>query len=79
MSGVRRQHANTADMVFNVRQIVSHLSKVLTLLPGDVIVTGTPAGVGGGMKPPVYLKPGDVVTIASPQLGHQRQTVRLAD
>ena len=79
VSGVRRQHGNTADMVFNVRQIVSHVSQVLTLLPGDVIATGTPAGVGGGMKPPVYLKPGDVVTIASPQLGRQRQTVRLAD
>jgi 2-keto-4-pentenoate hydratase/2-oxohepta-3-ene-1,7-dioic acid hydratase in catechol pathway len=79
VSGVRRQHGNTADMVFNVRQIVSHVSRVLTLLPGDVIATGTPAGVGGGMKPPVYLKPGDVVTIASPQLGRQRQTVRLAD
>jgi len=79
VSDVRRQHGNTADMVFNVRQIVSHLSQVLTLLPGDVIVTGTPAGVGGGMKPPMYLKPGDVVTIASPQLGRQRQTVRLAD
>jgi 2-keto-4-pentenoate hydratase/2-oxohepta-3-ene-1,7-dioic acid hydratase in catechol pathway len=79
VSGVRRQHGNTADMVFNVRQIVSHVSRVLTLLPGDVIATGTPAGVGGGMKPPVYLKPGDVVTIASPQLGRQRQRVRLAD
>jgi 2-keto-4-pentenoate hydratase/2-oxohepta-3-ene-1,7-dioic acid hydratase in catechol pathway len=79
VSGVRRQHGNTADMVFNVRQIVSHVSRVLTLLPGDVIATGTPAGVGGGMKPPVYLKPGDVVTIASPQLGRQRQAVRLAD
>ena len=79
VSGVRRQHGNTADMVFSVRQIVSHVSQVLTLLPGDVIATGTPAGVGGGMKPPVYLKPGDVVTIASPQLGRQRQSVRLAD
>ena len=79
VSGIRRQHGNTADMVFNVRQIVSHVSQVLTLLPGDVIATGTPAGVGGGMKPPVYLKPGDVVTIASPQLGRQSQSVRLAD
>jgi 2-keto-4-pentenoate hydratase/2-oxohepta-3-ene-1,7-dioic acid hydratase in catechol pathway len=79
VSGVRRQRGNTADMVFNVRQIVSHVSRVLTLLPGDVIATGTPAGVGGGMKPPVYLKPGDVVTIVSPQLGRQRQAVRLAD
>ena len=79
VSGVRRQHGNTADMVFSVRQIVSHLSQVMTLLPADVIVTGTPAGIGGGMKPPVYLKPGDVVTIASPQLGRQRQNVRRAD
>lgn len=79
VSGARRQHGNTADMVFDVRRIVSHVSQATTLLPGDVILTGTPAGVGGGMTPPVYLKPGDVVTIASPQLGRQRQTVRPAD
>ena len=75
VNGVVRQKASTAEMVFGVRQIVAHVSSVLTLLPGDVIVTGTPAGVGGGMKPPVYLKRGDVVTLASPQLGTQRQRV----
>ena len=76
VSGVTRQVTNTADMVFSVRQIIAHLSEVMTLLPGDVIVTGTPGGVGAGMKPPVYLKPGDVVTLTSPQLGQQRQRVR---
>ena len=75
VNGAIRQSATTADMVFDVRQIVSHLSEVLTLLPGDVIATGTPAGVGGGMKPPVYLKAGDVVHLSSPQLGRQRQKV----
>ena len=76
VSGVTRQVTNTADMVFSVRQIIAHLSEVMTLLPGDVILTGTPGGVGAGMKPPVYLKPGDVVTLTSPQLGQQRQRVR---
>ncbi|SDH85606.1 fumarylacetoacetate hydrolase family protein [Variovorax sp. OV700] len=76
VSGVTRQVTNTADMVFSVRQIIAHLSEVMTLLPGDVIVTGTPGGVGAGMKPPVYLKPGDVVTLTSPQLGQQRQRAR---
>jgi len=76
VSGVTRQVTNTSDMVFSVRQIIANMSEVMTLLPGDVIVTGTPAGVGGGMKPPLYLKPGDVVTLTSPQLGQQRQRVR---
>ena len=75
VSGTLRQQGNTSDMVFNVRQIVAHISQVLMLLPGDVIVTGTPAGVGGGMKPPGYLKAGDVVTVTSKQLGRQRQCV----
>ena len=79
VNGVRMQGGSTADMLFSVRQIVSHLSQVMTLLPGDIIATGTPGGVGAGMKPPVYLKAGDVVTIASPQLGRQRQNVRHID
>jgi len=76
VNGVRRQKANTSDMVFDVRYIVSHLSEMMTLLPGDVILTGTPAGVGGGFKPPIFLKDGDVVELVSAQLGRQRQVVR---
>jgi 2-keto-4-pentenoate hydratase/2-oxohepta-3-ene-1,7-dioic acid hydratase in catechol pathway len=79
VNGIVRQSGSTSDMIFSVRQIVSHLSQVLTLLPGDVIATGTPAGVGGGMKPPLYLKAGDVVTLSSPQLGRQRQRVVARD
>lgn len=79
VNGVLRQQANTSEMVFGVAHIVAHLSELMTLLPGDVILTGTPAGVGGGMKPPVYLKGGDVVELLSPQLGKQRQVVRALD
>ena len=76
VNGAMRQNGTTSKMVFSVRQIIAHVSEVLTLLPGDVIVTGTPAGVALGMKPPVFLKAGDVITITSPQLGQQRQLVR---
>ncbi|HDR9501111.1 MULTISPECIES: fumarylacetoacetate hydrolase family protein [Burkholderia cepacia complex] len=79
VNGTQRQQTNTSDMVFNVRYIVAHLSELMTLLPGDVILTGTPSGVGGGMKPPLYLKGGDVVELFSPQLGKQRQLVRVLD
>ena len=63
-------------MIFTVAQIVSHLSELMTLHPGDVISTGTPPGVGMGMKPPVYLKPGDVMELGIEGLGAQRQEVR---
>jgi 2-keto-4-pentenoate hydratase/2-oxohepta-3-ene-1,7-dioic acid hydratase in catechol pathway len=79
VSGVTRQVGSTSNMIFSVRQIIANLSEMMTLLAGDVILTGTPSGVGGGMKPPVYLKPGDVVTLISPQLGQQRQRVRSLD
>lgn len=75
VNGEMRQQANTADMVFGVRQIVSHLSQFMTLYPGDVIFTGTPAGVGDGMDPPTYLKPGDVVRLGIENVGEQRQTI----
>jgi 2-keto-4-pentenoate hydratase/2-oxohepta-3-ene-1,7-dioic acid hydratase in catechol pathway len=71
----RRQHTSTSDMIFNVAEIVSHLSQFMTLLPGDVIVTGTPSGVGLGMKPPQFLKRGDVMTLDGGVLGKQRQRV----
>ena len=67
------QDSNTNDMIFNVKHIVSYLSQFMTLLPGDVISTGTPFGVGLGFKPPRYLKAGDVVELGIDNLGTQRQ------
>jgi 2-keto-4-pentenoate hydratase/2-oxohepta-3-ene-1,7-dioic acid hydratase in catechol pathway len=60
-------------MVFSVATLVSYLSRIMTLNPGDVIATGTPPGVGMGMKPPVYLRPGQVVRLGVGGLGEQRQ------
>ena len=70
-----RQNSNTEKMVFDVPTIVSYVSEFMTLLPGDVISTGTPAGVGLGMHPPRYLKPGDVVDLGIEGLGESRQQV----
>ena len=71
-----RQRSSTGNMIFGVPRLVSYLSQFMTLLPGDVISTGTPAGVGLGMKPePVYLKPGDVVELGIEGLGQSRQEV----
>jgi 2,4-didehydro-3-deoxy-L-rhamnonate hydrolase len=76
VNGVPRQRGNTANMIFDVPALVSYVSEFMTLLPGDVISTGTPAGVGLGMKPaPVYLKPGDEVTLGIDRLGRARQSV----
>ena len=75
VNGVQRQNNNTSDMIFTVAQIVSHLSQFQTLLPGDVIVTGTPEGVGLGMKPPLFLKRGDLMELEAGVLGSQRQRV----
>ena len=75
VNGEMRQQGSTADMVFDVREIVSHLSQFMTLYPGDIIFTGTPAGVGDGMDPPQYLRPGDVVRIGVEGLGEQRQVI----
>jgi 2-keto-4-pentenoate hydratase/2-oxohepta-3-ene-1,7-dioic acid hydratase in catechol pathway len=75
VNGERRQESNTADLIFGVDHIVSYLSHFLTLLPGDVIPTGTPAGVGGGFKPPRFLKPGDRVRLSVAGLGEQNQTL----
>lgn len=69
------QSSNTSDMIFPVAEIVAYVSQFMTLLPGDVVITGTPAGVGGGMKPPRFLKKGDVVTLESDVLGKQKQVV----
>jgi 2-keto-4-pentenoate hydratase/2-oxohepta-3-ene-1,7-dioic acid hydratase in catechol pathway len=76
VNGTRMQTGNTRTMIFTVAQIVSHLSQLFTLHPGDVISTGTPPGVGMGMKPPVYLKAGDEVSLWIEGLGQQTQMVR---
>lgn len=75
VNGKRMQTGNTRTMIFSVAQIVSHLSELFTLHPGDVISTGTPPGVGMGMSPPTYLKKGDVVELSIEGLGQQRQEV----
>jgi 2,4-didehydro-3-deoxy-L-rhamnonate hydrolase len=69
------QNGSTKTMVFGVQTLVSYISRYMTLMPGDVISTGTPPGVGLGQKPPVYLKPGDVMTLEIEGLGRQRQQV----
>jgi 2-keto-4-pentenoate hydratase/2-oxohepta-3-ene-1,7-dioic acid hydratase in catechol pathway len=74
LNGKKIQDSNTNDMIFGVQHIISYLSQYMTLLPGDIISTGTPSGVGLGFKPPVYLKPGDVVELGIEGLGEQKQT-----
>jgi 2-keto-4-pentenoate hydratase/2-oxohepta-3-ene-1,7-dioic acid hydratase in catechol pathway len=73
VNGKRFQTSNTNQLIFNVPQVVSYISQFMTLLPGDVISTGTPHGVGLGFKPPIYLQAGDVVTLGMDGLGEQRQ------
>ena len=75
LNGKRMQTGNTATMIFTVAEIIEHLSHMMTLHPGDVISTGTPPGVGLGMKPPVFLKEGDVMELEIEGLGVQRQEV----
>ncbi|MCD1626524.1 MAG: fumarylacetoacetate hydrolase family protein [Paracoccaceae bacterium] len=76
LNGQRVQTGTTATMIFSVAQIISHLSEMMSLQPGDVIATGTPPGVGMGMKPPRYLTEGDVMELQIEGLGQQRQEVR---
>ncbi|NRO98635.1 2-hydroxyhepta-2,4-diene-1,7-dioate isomerase [Paraburkholderia sp. NMBU_R16] len=75
VNGHRYQNGSTATMVYGVRYLVAYLSRFMSLQPGDIISTGTPPGVGLGQKPPIYLKPGDVVTLGIEGLGQQRQDV----
>lgn len=75
VNGHRYQNGNTRNLIANVQQIVSYVSQFYQLQPGDVIATGTPAGVGLGQKPPVFLKPGDVVTLGIEGLGNQCQKI----
>lgn len=72
---VRRQSGSTRTMIFSANFLVAYISRFMVLDVGDVIITGTPPGVGLGMKPPLYLKPGDVVSLGIEGLGEQRQTV----
>jgi len=75
VSGQVMQKGTTRNMIFGCAQLVSYLSQFMTLLPGDIIPTGTPAGVGLGKKPPRFLKPGDTMRLAITGLGEQRQRV----
>jgi 2-keto-4-pentenoate hydratase/2-oxohepta-3-ene-1,7-dioic acid hydratase in catechol pathway len=76
VNGKQMQTGNTSTMIFSVAECIEHLSGLMTLYPGDVISTGTPPGVGAGMKPPVFLKVGDVVELEIEGLGKQRQEVK---
>ena len=75
LNGKRRQTGNTSLMIFNFNFLISHITQFITLIPGDIITTGTPAGVGMGMRPPNYLKSGDVMILKVDNLGEQRLKV----
>lgn len=75
VNGELRQNSSTCNFIFDIASLVSYVSEFMTLLPGDVISTGTPPGVGLGMRPPQYLKPGDVVELGIERLGESRQQV----
>ena len=78
LNGIEKQHGNTADMIFPVAAIVAELSKGMTLLPGDVIATGTPAGVGFARTPPEFLTDGDVMEVEIERIGMLRNAVSIA-
>ncbi len=75
LNGELMQNSSTSDFIFNIQQAISHISQFMTLLPGDIISTGTPFGVGMGLRPPLYLKPGDTVELGIDGLGVSRQNV----
>jgi 2-keto-4-pentenoate hydratase/2-oxohepta-3-ene-1,7-dioic acid hydratase in catechol pathway len=76
LNGAKVQDSSTADMIFSVAEIIAYMSRFMALRPGDVIATGTPEGVGMGMKPPRYLAPGDTMRLGVAGLGEQRQSAR---
>jgi 2-keto-4-pentenoate hydratase/2-oxohepta-3-ene-1,7-dioic acid hydratase in catechol pathway len=76
LNGETMQTGNTADLIFSVPVLVAHLSRLMTLEPGDIVSTGTPAGVGASREPRVWLKDGDEVVVSSPTLGRLRTTIR---
>ena len=75
LNGKRRQDGNTSLMIFNFNFLLSHITQFITLMPGDLITTGTPAGVGMGMNPPDYLKEGDEMKLKVDYLGEQKTKV----
>jgi 2,4-diketo-3-deoxy-L-fuconate hydrolase len=75
VNGKRRQTGSTSTMIFTMAKCISYVSQFMTLLPGDIVTTGTPSGVGNGMKPPQFLNVGDVVTLGIEGLGEQRQEI----
>jgi 2,4-didehydro-3-deoxy-L-rhamnonate hydrolase len=75
VNGTTRQDGNTNDLIFNIPKLIAYTSNFMTLLPGDIISTGTPHGVGLGFNPPIYLKPGDVVELGIEGLGSSKQSV----
>jgi 2,4-diketo-3-deoxy-L-fuconate hydrolase len=75
VNGQRHQTGNTNQMIFNFNFLVSHISSFITLMPGDIITTGTPPGVGLGMTPPVFLKKGDMMSLKVDSLGEQNSKV----
>jgi ureidoglycolate lyase len=75
VNGIRRQTGNTRTMFFDIRYLVSHISRLMTLMPGDIVTTGTPPGIGMRMMPPVYLQPGDTMRLGVAGLGEQVQRV----
>ena len=76
LNGEEMQNSNTSDFIFNIQQVVSYISQFMTLLPGDVISTGTPFGVGLGLNPPRYLKDGDIIELGIDGLGVSKQTCK---
>ena len=75
LNGERMQEATTADLIFPSPELLAHLSTLMTLVPGDIVSTGTPAGVGGAREPRVWLQPGDEIVVSSPQLGELHTTI----
>ena len=75
LNGERMQEATTADLIFSIPRLLSHLSGLMTLEPGDIVATGTPAGVGGAREPRLWLKPGDELVVSSPHLGRLRTRI----
>ena len=74
VNGEEMQNSNTSDFIFNIEEVVSYISQFMTLIPGDIISTGTPFGVGLGLNPPKYLKEGDIVELGIEGLGISKQT-----
>jgi 2-keto-4-pentenoate hydratase/2-oxohepta-3-ene-1,7-dioic acid hydratase in catechol pathway len=75
LNGEEMQSSSTADLVFSIPEVVAHLSRLMTLEPGDIVATGTPSGIGGAREPHVWLRPGDEVVVSSPELGQLETTL----